>query len=164
MTPALAPSRNRRSSRGPVAAILFAVAIAPSVAAAQGLAIYPANGQSPEQQQRDRYECHQWAIQQSGFDPSRPTVPVTTTAAPTAGPIRGAAGGAAVGAVGGAIGGNAGRGAAIGAGAGAVVGSARQRSQLNQQAANQNAALAAQQDAFSRAERSCLQGRGYTVN
>jgi len=30
---------------------------------------YPANGQSPEQVSRDGYECYQYAVQQSGFDP-----------------------------------------------------------------------------------------------
>ena len=34
--------------------------------------IYPERGQSPEQQQRDRGECHVWAVQQSGFDPAAP--------------------------------------------------------------------------------------------
>ncbi len=33
--------------------------------------VYPANGQSPEQTDRDRYECHVWAVQQTGVDPSR---------------------------------------------------------------------------------------------
>jgi hypothetical protein len=33
---------------------------------------YPRNGQSPEQQSTDRYECHRWASSQSGFDPTQP--------------------------------------------------------------------------------------------
>jgi hypothetical protein len=37
--------------------------------------VYPAHGQSPEQLERDRYECHVWAVQQTGFDPSRPNAP-----------------------------------------------------------------------------------------
>lgn len=32
---------------------------------------YPNNGQSDEQQATDRYECHKWAVAQSGFDPTR---------------------------------------------------------------------------------------------
>jgi hypothetical protein len=36
------------------------------------LFIYPKNGQSEEQQARDRYECHTWAASQSGFDPTQP--------------------------------------------------------------------------------------------
>ena len=34
--------------------------------------VYPRNGQTPEQTQNDRYECHSWAVSQSGFDPTRP--------------------------------------------------------------------------------------------
>jgi hypothetical protein len=32
--------------------------------------IYPKNGQSAEQQAKDRYECHQWGSDQTGFDPT----------------------------------------------------------------------------------------------
>jgi hypothetical protein len=34
--------------------------------------IYPRQGQSVEQQDRDHFECHEWAVGQSGFDPTRP--------------------------------------------------------------------------------------------
>jgi hypothetical protein len=37
----------------------------------QRVFVYPAHGQSPEQTERDRYECHTWAVQQTGVDPSR---------------------------------------------------------------------------------------------
>ena len=37
----------------------------------QRVFVYPANGQSQEQTARDRYECHMWAVQQTGVDPSR---------------------------------------------------------------------------------------------
>ncbi|PAU53768.1 hypothetical protein [Pseudomonas indica] len=37
---------------------------------------YPAQGQSLDQQGRDRYECHTWAVGQSGFDPATATRPV----------------------------------------------------------------------------------------
>src|ERR1700676_1343874 len=37
----------------------------------QRVFVYPANGQSAEQTERDRYECHVWAVQQTGVDPSR---------------------------------------------------------------------------------------------
>lgn len=33
--------------------------------------VYPRNGQSQKQQDKDRYECHDWAIGQSGFDPTQ---------------------------------------------------------------------------------------------
>ncbi|MEJ1963117.1 MAG: DUF6515 family protein [Gammaproteobacteria bacterium] len=32
--------------------------------------IYPKNGQSEEQQATDRYECHRFAVRQSGYDPT----------------------------------------------------------------------------------------------
>jgi hypothetical protein len=37
------------------------------------LFIYPQNGQSAEQQSSDKYECHKWAVGQSGFDPTQPS-------------------------------------------------------------------------------------------
>lgn len=44
------------------------------------LFVYPKNGQSSDQQAKDQYECHQWAVQQSGYDPTVPGA--TGTAAP----------------------------------------------------------------------------------
>src|SRR6201996_5798888 len=37
----------------------------------QRVFVYPEHGQSPDQTERDRYECHNWAVQQTGVDPSR---------------------------------------------------------------------------------------------
>jgi hypothetical protein len=34
--------------------------------------VYPKNGQSEERQATDRYECHAWAVEKTGFDPTRP--------------------------------------------------------------------------------------------
>ena len=34
--------------------------------------IYPKNGQSQDQQAADRFECHDWAKNQTGFDPTQP--------------------------------------------------------------------------------------------
>jgi hypothetical protein len=39
--------------------------------AAGDVFIYPKNGQSDEQQARDKYECHKWAQNESGFDPTQ---------------------------------------------------------------------------------------------
>ena len=44
----------------------------PQPPSADSMFIYPKNGQGPEQQSRDRYECHRWAADQTGFDPTRP--------------------------------------------------------------------------------------------
>jgi hypothetical protein len=41
-------------------------------AAEEDMFIYPQNGQSPDQQASDKYECHRWAASQSGFDPTQP--------------------------------------------------------------------------------------------
>jgi hypothetical protein len=135
--------------------VLFA-----TVALAQQLFIYPQRGQSPQQQQQDRFECHQWAVQQTGFDPMMGPAPPAPTAAPTTGALRGAARGAAIGAVGGAIGGNAGRGAAIGAGTGAVFGTIQRNDQIRQGQVRQ---AGRQMETFNRAVAACLSGRGYTV-
>lgn len=32
---------------------------------------YPKNGQNADQEANDRYQCHQWAVSQSGYDPTR---------------------------------------------------------------------------------------------
>jgi hypothetical protein len=35
------------------------------------LFIYPRKGQSEEQQAEDRYQCHRWAVDQTGYDPTK---------------------------------------------------------------------------------------------
>jgi len=45
----------------------------PAPAAAAGneqVFMYPKNGQSAEQQAKDRYECHRWASGETGYDPT----------------------------------------------------------------------------------------------
>jgi hypothetical protein len=34
--------------------------------------VYPAKGQSPQQQKSDEAACYSWAVQQTGFDPAKP--------------------------------------------------------------------------------------------
>jgi Glycine-zipper domain len=142
---------------------------------AQDFFVFPSRGQSNEQMQRDRMECHAWARQQTGFDPFQaPTgaPPPQATGGSTAGAmvgggVMGAAGGAAIG----GIAGNFGRGAAIGAASGALLGGMARSSQnrsdadATRQWAQQEAATqAAARERFSRAYRTCLEGKGYTVN
>lgn len=46
---------------------------APGAAPQQGamsLYVYPKNGQSKEQTANDRYQCHEWAVGQTGYDPT----------------------------------------------------------------------------------------------
>lgn len=49
--------------------------------ASNQLFVYPKNGQSSEQQANDRYECHRWAVGQTGFDPTLPGGGVATAQA-----------------------------------------------------------------------------------
>lgn len=136
---------------------------------------YPMHGQTPEQQDRDHYECSTWSTQQTGFDPSAPGVPPhDRVQVVSAGPPPGT--NTAIGAVAGAI-----IGAAIAprwqaapaALAGAVVGGAIGSSAdaANAQAtrtvvvADRRAAAAEEQKALSyrRAISACLDARGYSV-
>lgn len=132
------------------------------------LMIYPKKGQSAEQQGKDKYECHTWAVQQTGFDPMKAQV---AAAPPPTGPqpnaVRGAARGAAVGAVGGAIAGDAGKGAAAGAAGGAMVGRMRRVDQertQQAQVAQQDAATQAQRANYDKGVKTCLEARNYSVN
>jgi|SRR5262245_6973007 len=132
------------------------------------LMIYPKGKQSAEQQSKDKYECHEWAVQQTGFNPmasvsTEPPEPVGRQ--PNA--VRGAARGAAVGAVGGAIAGDAGKGAAAGAAGGAMIGAVRRRDQQiarDQQRAQNEAAVQGQRANYDRAVKTCLEARNYSVN
>ena len=117
-----------------VVRVMLGVALAGLIfvpAMAQQMYIYPTQNQSPDQQSRDRYECHIWAVQQTGVDPTNPQMAAAPPqqAAQQGGLLRGAARGATVGVVVGAIGGNAGKGAAIGAVRGALFGGLRRREQ-----------------------------------
>jgi hypothetical protein len=163
-------SVRRRYSGGLVA--LF-VLLGAGVASAQSgdMFIYPANGQGQAQQDKDRYECHTWAVQQTGFDPSRPQAanaqPAQQYQPSKPHVLQGAGRGAALGAVGGAITGNAGKGAAAGAAMGGLVGGFRRRDEKRRQAdaqADRTAAGNPARSAYMRAMAACLQGRGYTVN
>ena len=149
-----------------LALCVVAVLSAAPVIAAE-LYIYPNKGQSQEQQSRDRHECHLWAVQQTGYDPTRAQATQAPPPPPSqGGALKGAAGGAALGAIGGAIAGDAGTGAAIGAATGGVFGGMRQRQQTkqHQQAqAQQSSQQSAAANNYQRALGACLSGRGYTV-
>lgn len=136
-------------------------------ATAQNIIAYPARGQSEEQQERDRFDCYNWAVQQTGYNPQAQQFGSTVPPPVGGGALPGAFRGAALGAVGGAIGGNAGEGAAIGAAVGGLFGGFRRREMEMQQAQmeQQQAAASARRSAgFNRAVGACLQGRGYTVD
>jgi uncharacterized protein YcfJ len=151
---------------GVAVSVIFLVGSGITSIANAGMLIYPAKGQSAEQQQKDEFECHQWAVQQTGYDPTRAQQAPQQQTTQRGGAVRGAAGGALLGAGIGAIAGDTGKGAAIGAGVGAVGGGARQRQQQQQQQAANQQAQAQQQaqiDRYNKAKGVCLEGRGYTV-
>ncbi|MDH3519321.1 MAG: YMGG-like glycine zipper-containing protein [Myxococcales bacterium] len=157
-----------------VFALAFAFALAAPAVLAQEIFIYPAKGQSADQQEKDKFECYQWAKQQTGFDPmQQPNVASAPTqlAPQSGGAARGAARGAAVGAIGGAIAGDAGKGAAVGAGVGAAGGALRKRDARRENEAKQEAAEQQAKQVYGQgraswesAAKTCLQGRGYSVN
>ena len=73
-----------RRGTGWSAVILVVAALSlsvPKAGWAQGLMIYPSKGQSQKQQSQDRYECHIWAVQQTGYDPSNPQMAQSNVAA-----------------------------------------------------------------------------------
>jgi hypothetical protein len=138
-----------------IATLVGAQLLLGAVAVRSEVFVYPAKGQTPDQQGKDEYECSKWAKSQSGVDPSAPPPP-QVAGQHAGGAARGAARGAAGGAAIGAIAGDAGKGAAIGAVAGGVRG---RRGSV----ANQQAAVKEERNAYDRAFMVCLDGRGYTT-
>jgi uncharacterized protein YcfJ len=148
-----------------------------------GMVVFPAKGQTPQQQAQDEGECYAWSKGQTGVDPMAPPPAATQSAAEPAqskpaadgSRIRGAARGAAAGAIIGEVADDdAGKGAAIGATAGVVAGgrqsrknqqAAAQQATQQQQQATQQAQVANQQqlDLFKKGFAACLEPKGYTV-
>jgi len=149
---------------------LVLIAVVAGAPAYADLMIYPKAKQSAEQQSKDKYECHEWAVNQTGFNPMS-SASTQVSAPPPTGPqpnaVRGAARGAAAGAVVGAVAGDAGKGAAAGAAGGALVGGVRRRDQRiaqEQQTAQQQANIDGQRANYDRAVKTCLEARNYSVN
>jgi len=138
-------------------------------AMAQELYIYPAKGQSAEQQDKDKFECYNWAKNDTGFDPM--ALPTTSSAPPkgkkkSGGAVRGGLGGAVVG----GILGDSGKSAKRGALAGGLIGGVRQsskNSKTKQKRSDweqkESANYANNRNNYNRAYSACLEGRGYTV-
>jgi hypothetical protein len=153
------------------------VTTAPVAAPPPQLYAYPAAGQDPAQLDRDRYDCHVWAVKQSRFDPSlQGAPPAQRVQVVRAGPPPGAVvtAGALSGAVlGAAVAGprNTGEGALVGAAAGAVVGAtaesaaADEARRVEQAQVSRRAATGydQQSDGYRRALTACLAARGYAV-
>jgi hypothetical protein len=123
-----------------------------------GMFVYPANDQSPEQQQADEAACMEWAEAQTGLTLQPGSVDTQAAADAAQRQAADATQGAAVG--------GAAR-AAIGAVAGGIRGR-RAKKQVEAEAAYAGAAQAEAQseqaiETFKKAAGVCLQGRGYTV-
>jgi hypothetical protein len=132
-----------------------------SGAACAGLFVYPANGQSAQQQQQDQADCYVWARNQVGFDPAY-GAPQSPPPDQNQNLGKGLFGGALLGGlVGAATHGNMGESVGIGMLMGGVLGHSRDQQQQAQQA-QQSQSAAMQQ--FNNAESACLRGRGYTVS
>lgn len=147
--------------------ILGALAILGQPAMAQ-MYIYPDQGQSPEKENQDKYDCSQWATQTTGVNPTQPAQVYRPPQQQQGfGALGTAARGAAVGAIGGAIGGAAGEGAAIGAAVGGFLGILRRRQEVQQNYQAQEQEIQRHNYAlheYDRAFATCLRGRGYTVS
>ena len=147
-----------------VIASLASLAFVTAVAAAEP-EVYPAKGQTAEQQERDQFECHEWATKETGVDPVQ--LAEQKLAAPTPSTHGGgAAGGAAIGAVGGAAEGDAAAGAERGVGIGRMIHVLKAKRQLREQQSattQEGAAIHGQLDTYDRAYAACLTGRGYSV-
>jgi len=145
--------------------ILNTLLLSISTTAFAELYVFPAEGQSQEQMEKDKFSCYGWAKNQTGFDPMNPPKVVSSsTSQPSA--LGGAARGAAGGAIIGAIAGDAGKGAAIGAAAGGIGRGLVNRGSRNQQQQsvnNQSAQISRQKGEYDRAYGVCLEGKGYST-
>lgn len=139
---------------------------------------YPKAGQTAEQQSRDHYECYNWAVQQTGFDPNDIDIPAQARVhvVPVPSPGHDTAAMSVAGAIIGAIIAgprNALEGAAVGAAGGAIIGAASDASrqetarQLQEAYATRDGAIELDLERkatdFRNAMGACLEGRGYSV-
>jgi hypothetical protein len=157
-----------------VSLIMVFIGSTANIAIAQSdLIIYPKEGQSEKQQEKDKYECYTWAKKQTGFDPMevpKATEPPPQQEAKKGGVGKGAVRGGLVGLGVGAIAGDAGKGAAIGAAAGGLFGGMRRQDQKRQQeqaeqqwAQEQSSQYAHNRNNYNRAYAACLEARSYNV-
>ncbi len=148
-----------------IAAGLAVCATAGAAVDLSHLQVTPQRGQSADQMRRDRYECHNWAVEQTGEVPScdARAEPGRRDAAKRADRVARIATGAAIGAtLGGLFGGghNYGedivKGAAVGSVVGVATGAAHDKNQQKQAGPEPGSD-------YLRALSACLEGRGYTV-
>jgi hypothetical protein len=75
--PIAGPPQGAGTAALPSAQPVAATAPAANPTRPQRVTAYPKNGQSADQQARDHYECYQFGVAQSGYDPMRPTFTAT---------------------------------------------------------------------------------------
>ena len=102
-----------------VLALIFIFLSTPA-AAVGDLYVYPAQGQTDQQLKQDRFDCHQWSVNETGFDPVElsehpPRMVKVPDRAHRDATETGVIAGAIAGGIIGAADDHAGRGAAIGA-------------------------------------------------
>jgi predicted lipid-binding transport protein (Tim44 family) len=145
---------------------------------AQDFVVYPAQGQSDEQMEKDKFECYSWAKKQSGFDPMQ--MPTATSPPPSqerksvagstvGGGVAGGLGGAVIGGIAGGSKG-ARKGALIGGLSGGAIGGMRSSSQNRNADAKQKQWEQEQvnqymqkRNTYNRNFAACMEGRGYSV-
>lgn len=136
--------------------------------------IFPAKGQTPEQQKQDETAAYDWATQQTAWDPyeaydklvEKGYATSQKTDAAKGGAVKGAVGGALLGLAIGAIAGDASKGAGIGAAAGGLTGGARSHRAKKAAGGEADAAVAAYKQQFAIWDRNfmaAMEGKGYTV-
>ena len=138
------------------------------------LAIFPAKGQTPEQQRADESAAYDWATQHTRWDPYQAKALLDQQGHAAAaqagdargGAVKGGAGGAMLGAAIGAVAGDAGKGAAIGATSLGLTGGVRSRRAVKAAGGASADAVAAYQSQFSVWNRNfmaAMEAKGYTV-
>jgi hypothetical protein len=155
------------SSKALLAGVLVAFALPAGAEDLRALEVQGQRGQSPEQTRRDRYECHNWAVAQTGETP--PARPGDDE--PSGGERelrreridRAIVGAAIGGAVGSILGNGRRRGSSdrvlAGAAAGAAIGAATAGDGRTEAAAEEE-----EPSDYLRALTACLEGRGYSVS
>lgn len=154
-----------------------------TLAATMNVHVFPADGQSNEQQSRDEAECYTWAVNNTGSDPfelsrqaqqqqqqadmARQQAQRAGEGAGATGAVAGAAAGALIGQIASS---DPGRGAAWGAGAGLIGGRRARRqaqaqatNQVDQQAGQQQRATEEQMRGFKQSFAVCLEAKDYLV-
>jgi len=135
---------------------------------AQDVYVYPARNQTDEQMTRDKDECHDWAVKQTGVDPEK--VAAAVVAPPASGQSSSGAGsglgGAGLGAARGAMSGDAAAGAMRGVVIGRLAHAIRARRQMDEQhqaGLQDHQQRQTQLQSYDRAFNACLTGRGYSL-